>query len=608
MSADVGSRIEIPGPMSAAFHRLSRGFLPGSVLQRELIELRAVGSERSLIPRRLRVEGDMLLVTAEVDSPDVSLRGTVLEDLRGLHLEGTCEDGTRFSARVAAMLSLEWRTARIVRAVLSCDDWTIDRPAARPMLWQGITDAELHSGRGNLRLTTAEGHVSEDDHCLRGQLYTYYLIRQQRDRRDVRWLLAVDPRGATELDRDVFRRDLRSIAFCFGRPFRVGVLHGLREDGGPAGLVKIGAEEHLSGRRRALSPVPQRQGAAEASWPVALFEAISSYIARPGAREAALAEALASFVEALHETSADGAALKLLRGALAAAKLVLDGKAVRAADRKRWKSCVQHDDMIKAQGRAALSNELLDALRRTERARASALISAAFSAVGLTLLREMDEAILSAASSVLGEDDVARPDERCTAILGSVLVALVAKAVGYEGPICGWERSPSEDSCDPAGAWWRVRTSAGDLVGRFSADAPGHTGPRDVRALWPHVSESMVPIEGPIATIASFAEGLEARTDGLVIASVKPLGHVPGEPAAFDFVLAPVGKPRSEVRLLAIREIGKGEIRITDWDSEEHVLSEEEQIVTFLGELAQRKNTLELVRRLRAAAREPPEP
>ncbi|WP_437659773.1 hypothetical protein [Sorangium sp. So ce1182] len=603
----MGSR-ELPGPLAAALHRLSRGFVPSSVLQRELIELRVVGSERSLVPRLLRVEGDVLLVTCEVDSPDLSLRGTALEDLSCLHLEGACEDGARFSGRVASRVSLDWRTARVVRAVLSCDDWTIGRPVPTPMLWEGITDAELPAGRGNLRLTTAEGHVSEDDYCLRGQLYTYYLIRHQRERREVRWLLAVDPRGATELERDVFRRDLRIIAFCFGRPLRVGVLHGRHEGGGPAGLVKIGAEEHLSERRRALSPVPQRQSAAEASWPVALFEAISSYIARPDAREGALTAAIAGFVEARHETSDDGAALKLLRGALAAVKLVLDGKAIRRADGKRWKTCVQHEGMSKAQGRPALSNELLDALRHTEQARASALIRAAFSAVGLTLQPEMDRAITSAASSVFGEDDVARPDGRCTAILGSVLVALVAKAVGYDGPICGWETSPSEDSCVPAGEWWPVGRSAGDRVGRFSADAPGTRGPRDVRALWPQVSESKVPIEGPIATIASFAEGLEARTDGLVIASVKPLDHIPGEPAAFDFVLAPVGKPRSEVRLLKIHETGKGEIRITGWDGEEHMLAEEEQIIDFLDALAHSKDTIELLRRLRAAAREPPEP
>ncbi|KYF98237.1 hypothetical protein BE20_35770 [Sorangium cellulosum] len=606
MSADTG--IDIPGPMSAALHRFSRGFLPSSVLQRELIELRAMGSERSLIPRRLHVEGDVLLVTCEVDSPDASLRGTALEDLSRLRLEGACEDGTRFSARVAAMLSLEWRTARIARAVLSCDDWRIGRPAARPMLWGGITDVELPSGRGNLRLTTAEGHVSEDDYCLRGQRYTYYLIRHQRERGDVRWLVAVDPRGATELDRDIFRRDLRSIAFCFGRPFRVGVLHGLSEDGGRAGFVKIGAEEHLAGRRRALSPVPPARRAAEASWPVALFEAISRYSVRPDAREAALTTAIASYVEALHETSADGAGLKLLRGALAAARLVLDGKAVQRADRERWKSCVQHADMLKAQGGALLSNKLLAALRSAEQARASTLIDAAFSAVGLSLLQEMEDAITAVASSLLAEDGVARPDERSAAILGSVLVALVAKAVGYEGPICGWERPPFEDSCEPAGEWWPVKKSAGDLVGRFSADAPGHTGPRGARPHWPHFSESKVPIEGPVAMIASFAEELEERTDGLVIASVKPLTHVPGEPAAFDFVLAPAGKPKSEVRLLVIHETGRGEVRITDWDGEEHTLGEEERLATFLDELAHRRDTGELVRRLRAAAREPPEP
>ncbi|MGK3959985.1 hypothetical protein WMF38_43920 [Sorangium sp. So ce118] len=53
------------------------------------------------------MEGDMLLVTCEVDNPDVSLRGTVPENLSCLHLQGAFDDGTRFSARVAAMLSLE---------------------------------------------------------------------------------------------------------------------------------------------------------------------------------------------------------------------------------------------------------------------------------------------------------------------------------------------------------------------------------------------------------------------------------------------------------------------------------------------------------------------
>ncbi|XXX74059.1 hypothetical protein WMF30_41075 [Sorangium sp. So ce134] len=628
MSTGGGAPVKISGQKLVALHRLSLGSLPSSGLLQELVELRVVGSTSRVTAGTLRVDGDTLIVACDVDSPDGSLSDMAREDLSRLQLEGRCKDGATFSACNAAVRSWKKREERVCRVELTYDDWAIHWPATRPLLWAGITDAALPSSNGNLdlvaergptsrhrisepaqsalrpghRTTAGEGTSSWAHYCLEGPSYTYYLVHCAH-RGETRWLLALDPREATTLDRDVLRRDLTSIAFCFGQPFHVGVLHGVDEDGGRAGLFRMDVEAHLPGRQRERPPVPLRGD--EAPWPVALFTALSSRIAR----EDALAAAVTRFVEAIHETSTEGAALKLLHGASMAARSVLGDKALQTADKQRWNRWfAQHRGMLAARKGPALSAELLASLQRAEQGRASALIRAAFAEVRLTPLDEIDAALSSAEAYLLGEDTKARPDGRIAAILQTVLVALVAKAVGYKGPICAWERSPAEPSDAPSRPWWPAERSAGERIKRFVAHARARKMPRDLRESWPFFVERKVPIQGPIAAIASFAEGLEARANGLVTASVKPVAPAPGELATFEFVLAPVGKPKARVLLLKIHETSSGATKIEDWSNKVRTFTGESKLARFLTKLARSDETRQLVEGLMLAAREPPEP
>ncbi|WP_437596960.1 hypothetical protein [Sorangium sp. So ce590] len=631
MTTGGGAPVKISGPKLVTLHRLSLGSLPSSGLLQELVELRAVGSKPRVTAGTLRVDGDTLIVSCDVDSPDGSLSDIAREDLSRLQLEGRCKDGATFSARNAAVRSWKKREERVCRVELTYDDWAIRWPAARPLLWAGITDAALPSSNGNLdlvaergptsrhrtgdsaqpalrpghRTTAGEGTGSWRHYCLEGPSYTYYLVHCAH-RGETRWILALDPRDATTLDRDVLRRDLTCIAFCFGQPFHVGVLHGLDGDGGRAGLFRMGVEARLPGRQRERPPVPLRGD--DAPWPVALFTVLSSHVARDDAQSGALAAAVTRFVEAIHETSTEGAALKLLHGASMAARSVLGDEALQAADRQRWNDWfAQHRGRIEARKGPALSAELLASLQRAEQGRASALIRAAFAKVRLAPLDEIDAALSSAEAYLLGEDK-ARPDGRSAAILQAVLVALVAKAVGYKGPICAWERSPSEPSDAPSRPWWPAERSAGKRIKRFVAPARARQMPRDMRDSWPFFVEPKVPIQGPIAAIASFAEGLEAKANGLVTASVKPVAPAPGELATFEFVLAPVGKPKARILLLKIHETLSGAIKIEDWSNRERTFTRESKIASFVTDLAHSDETRQLVEGLMLAAREPPEP
>ncbi|WP_437721731.1 hypothetical protein [Sorangium sp. So ce861] len=550
----------ISGPLARELHRLvvSHERLRSWRLARELTEVRVVSSERSLRPRTLRVDGDTLLVRCELDSPDGSLSGLTQEAWSGLHLQGECEGGATFTARVADITATAKGKGRTYGVELSCDAWTFHDRGGAPLLWAGITDATLPPGCGNLTLTRPGDFGPGDHYYLAGARYTYCLLRGARRGED-RWILAVlHPQDEAELDRELLHRDLSSIAFCFGQPFRVGVLHGLRAGGGRAGLLKIDAEDPAPGRRRArprVAPVPHRAG--DAPWPVALFEALSGALSSPAGerarKEAAVTAASARFLEATRETSAEDAALKLLRGACLAARAVLP----------------------------APPGELLDAPRGAAQGRAIALIHAAFSAVRLTPRDEIDAALASAEACLFGEDAGALSDERRAAILRAVLVALVAKAVEYKGPICTWE----DPSRDPDGAWWRAeRSDGGDVTQRHTALADGEEPP-DVREILPRTSAPKVPIEGLVATIASFAESFETQTDGQVIGRVRPVPQGQGQAPMYKLVVEPAGRPTAQRLLFRIEETGNAKIRITDWDKA-RTFREEARLMTFLDGLA----------------------
>ncbi|MGK4000727.1 hypothetical protein [Sorangium sp. So ce1024] len=608
MRADIDSPPEVSEAVSAALHRLSRGFLPSSAVERRLSELHAVGLglARSLVPKALRVDGDVLLVVCDIDSPGESLSDVGLDELSHQRLSGRCQDGSTFSARVAFVKSLERKTRRLVGAVLSCDEWAIERPTARLLLWVGVTDAELPPRQGNLRLSRGR-ELAADHYRFQGQSGTCYLIRCE-PRLEARWLFALEPRSAEIPDLDALGRDLMTIAFCFGHPFRVGLLLGLGEDGDLAGAFRTGAGEPSARRLRRDPPVPQR--ATDPPWPAALFEAISGHLARGGAREAALtAAAMKRYLEALHEPSTEGRALKLLQGARAAATAVLGEKRASEAERKRWEDWLsQNRALLEAHAGGPPTDELLDALRRPARDRASGVIRSALSWVDPRVLREMEAALASAEASLFGEGPEPGPDERSTAILRTLLVALVARAVGYRGPISGWERPASRRSYDPASSWWPVDGSAADRVEPVTAVVPERGGPTDARELWPFFDAPKVPIQGLVATVASFAEGLEARTNGAVVATVKPLPQGPGELALFEFVLAPAGRPTAQRLLFTIEDSGNGRIRITGWDDKPRPFSKDAQLISFLNKLANRAETRELVQELMILEQEPPEP
>ncbi|WP_437619762.1 hypothetical protein [Sorangium sp. So ce1151] len=583
MSTDTGSRV-ISGHLARELHRLvvSHERLRSRTLARELTALRVVSSGRSLRPRTLRVDGDTLVVRCELDSPDGSLSGLTQEAWSGLHVEGDCEGGATFTARVADVAPLA--KGGTFGVELSCDEWTFHERAGAPWLWAGLTSATLPPGGGNLTLTTPGGFGPDDHYCLEGSRHAYYLLRGAQRGED-RWILAVHPQGEAGLDRELLRRDLRSIAFCFGQPFHVGMLHGLREDGGRAGLLMIAAEGLDAGRPRALPPVPPvPHRAGGTPWPVALFEdmsrAFSSFAGESARGEAALAAASARFLEASRETSAEGAALKLLQGACVAARAALPAR----------------------------PGESLGALRGAAQGRAVALIHDAFSAVGLTPRGDIDAALASAEACFFGEDataylvgDVEAPsDERRAAILRAVLVALVAKIVKYEGPICACD----EPSGDPKSGWWRAERGHGASVTRVATAPPDGEDPPDVRELLPRISAPEVPIEGLVAAIAAFAEAFEMRTDGLVVGSVRALPQGPGQAAMFKLVVEPAGRPTAQRLLFRIEETGDAGIQITDWDDEARAFSEEAPLVGFLKSFASSEELRVIVQELIILAEE----
>lgn len=579
--------------------RLSRGWLPPHTPSLGVVSLRSGEAELDFLASRMRPEGDRLLVEYEISGAVPSASGAPRDELNPPSIFGKCEDGTTFSLRdaVATRVTEEDLKSLVERVVITSQDWSIRRSSTRAQLWAGIVDTELHLGPGNMSLTTTRSE-SRGHYRLSGSHYVYYLIRTGPDRNG-RWIFAVDPQGAPQLDRGLLRDEITNLAFSFGCPFNVSKLHGLDERGAPVAFEGSDFGLHHPPRPRVAAPVPERGD--PTGWSVSFFKALSAGFASPDASvRDGLRRAIRHYLDALSDSSASGFELKMLLGSLVAARLVLGERAALVATREPWDGWIAGNrGQIEELAVRGLADELMTAIRRCEQPGEASLIRMALSRVGLEITDGMEAAIDAAVGQLSGGRAEERSARQRGVYLRTLLVALLAKKIGYGGPICGWEdRAPhlSDLPADPS--WWKVDGSV--TAELFSAEASRTAAPPAASELWPRFRLPLPPVPegGLIAVIVMFAAALEAKSDGLVAANVEPVPRTSGDKAVFDFYLQSTIRPAARTRLFSIEEAEDGALQITNWTKPKILLRKESDLTSFLEDVAQDNKTRDRVERL----------
>lgn len=358
--------------------------------------------------------------------------------------------------------------------------WTLLQNGAAPRLWVAKTHG-LNRLDGALRNVAIQ--ITEDDaggstrtstfgaHRLEGA-YTYYLFQTLEDGSDPKaGFIIVDTGGAEPPHRALVYPDMLALQFVFGQAFYFDILEGIDASLRVVGLV--GGRHGRDHGEQARSEPPVPATLAREHWPAQFFAAISrAYRARPQLR---LYIALSYFLDSLAGFHVENRYLVLHVALEAFAFWFLGGETGAEqplVDKPKWKAWLKERRAeIEALAVPGQENSLFGKVTSIPKRRASSrVVQDAFAKPGIELelteemQSELDEEgrgrIVHAA--IMFEESQADVDAylRRIALVRTMLVALVARIVGYKGAILGWSREPGRPYSEPDASWWSVDDAA----------------------------------------------------------------------------------------------------------------------------------------------------
>ncbi len=382
----------------------------------------------------------------------------------------TLRDGPRISTRddtttvAGALKAYHWRATS----------------GRQPRFWiTRITPLHAASMSRNLMIELGSGGFSSGNLRLRGAA-TYYLVNTSPPHARERFLVIErDPEGPDALD--AVRDDFLALQFVLGERLRPDTFIGISENGDVEAVVGM----HLGmGRMEDAHGCPLVPTSVREAWQAAFFTRLSQKLR--DAPELRLYIPLALYVDVLDE-HLDGAYLKLHVGLEAFAERVVSTRAVGndplVKSISEWKTWVasKRGEIESHAFNPAQVDRLINKLNSAPEHATASIVKQAFDGFDVKLSRDLKEEIryrdVVAHTALMVKDERERNIDRDLeriAKVRSMMVALVALAVGYAGPVLGWtldeHGSPEALSLDG----WRldpnVRTEA---LQRFEAGSPG---------------------------------------------------------------------------------------------------------------------------------------
>jgi hypothetical protein len=252
--------------------------------------------------------------------------------------------------------------------------------------------------------------------------------------------------AVTKPNAENFWDDFRAMEFSLGASLLLDLLVGVDNEGRVVGAMGPHLGFHRTGERFSLPPVPD-EVSDEHLWIPALFQKIAATLAREDDRAYI---AVAGYLDALVD-HLDGAYLKAQVALEAYAKHVIgrDKPPSLVADLDAWHRWATgtKPEIEKLARDADAAKILLNKVKNAFQGSSTARVPAALMSLGMAVpaeaLAEVAKRNISAHDFVMThakdrsiEDDVPR-----LRMVQSLLAGLVARAVGYGGPVYGWKQN-----------------------------------------------------------------------------------------------------------------------------------------------------------------------
>jgi len=376
-------------------------------------------------------------------------------------------DGSQISAELAHMRNLAFGG----EAHVELHHWAWNG-TGDPLLWIGHLEGQVPPG-GNLTVREQTRHrtrIRHDGFRLQGG-YTWYLVRTSDA---MTRTVVVDP-GGLPMERERVMRDFLCMQFCFGGPLRLDRLVGIDAQRQAVAALGLGTFLRQAGKHRA--PVPDDIGEAD-RWVPELFAVMTRKIHEEGLEP--LLIAIASYLDS--ETDhLDGGYLKGQVGLEAFAKRLLGSQPVELLikDEVAWKKWVRtlrpiirtHLAAQDAKAREDLGM-VHDKFVKAMHAPTGGLVRKAFGQITLPkeILDEIKLRNYPAHGFFMnaGRDHDLDRDVRRLEMVQTLLVALVALHVGYEGQLKGYDVRDDGGRHPPS--WWPSKDLDGDTAEQFIAE------------------------------------------------------------------------------------------------------------------------------------------
>lgn len=377
-------------------------------------------------------------------------------------VQGKLVDGAVFRGPYILRISRNGRA----EATLEAGEWTVLGDPA-PHLWIGSVEnpTDIAFG-GNLvieRIRPDGLSLGRARHFRFNGTYTYYLV-QTGGRADCAWFLLVNTGKATP-DREVLEREFLALQFALGRQLRVEQFSGVTPEQQTVGAVSgVGTRLNLSNTSAPPLPIVRNnEDRIDDSWAPLLFERVVATMNTRLDWHRAYTVAFDSYLDAMSShLDADYLRLQVALEAFSywILRLLKKGEQTIVKDKGTWKAWVaDHAISIRELASPGFEKNLYDKVVGVYRLSSGRVVPSAFGLFDIQLTEEMQSELearnVVVHQGVMAEEYDVEREVRRIAMVRTLLVALVARSVGYSGAINGWELGAGGYPIEPS-PWWTV--------------------------------------------------------------------------------------------------------------------------------------------------------
>jgi hypothetical protein len=365
------------------------------------------------------------------------------------HLEGDRELSARLAHLTSQRNSVDLVHQRATTTyTLMLDSW-IWLPPSNSCLWVGRLHGVPRIDDGNLAVCAGGG--SSGYHLLLAGKYDLSIIQRREDRASI---LVVDTHGEV-LDQEKLSTDFMAMEFALGRPLRLDHLAAVEDAQVVVGAAGLGLGPPIEKARGGRCPVAASmdlyanydQLDAEHLYVPVIFSLVDQALRSEGP-DGTLLTAVAAYLDAVTAANIHVSYL-LTQVALEAlgSAMVQATSGVLVAEPVAWlKFVASHKAEIRAFARNdEAAGKLVAKVENAQQAPSTDRVAAALRHCGLDLPKPALEEIRlrnpSAHNYVMAKESTADAQNLADrlATVQTLLVALIAKHVGFRGPIVGWE-------------------------------------------------------------------------------------------------------------------------------------------------------------------------